>query len=80
MEPNYREILLRLIGSLTLADHMGDASEDALQALKMAMPERAEEIDEMEWEDLGSWLGKSHGVTTLVDTPLWDPDDEGGGA
>lgn len=75
-QPDYRKILLQLIGSLTLADHMGDASNDMDTALRMALPECVDEIDELEWEDLGEWLCKKHGVTTLHGTPLWEPEDD----
>ena len=69
-DPDYRQILLQLIGSLTLADHMGDAAGDVAQALKMAG------LD-IEWDDLnelGARLGQM-GVTTLHGTPLSSDDD-----
>lgn len=71
MSQTDREILLQLIGSLTLCDHMGDVSNDVETALKR--------IDlDIEWADLdelGTELGK-RGVTTLYGTPLASDVDE----
>lgn len=63
-----REVLLKLIASLTLCDHMGDVSNDvskALELIGMPWPE------DVEWEDLGDWLGRQ-GITTLYGTSLVD--------
>jgi hypothetical protein len=71
-EPDPREVLLLLVASLTLADHMGDASNDALMALKRIGIE-----PDCEWEDLGVWLGKKYGTKTLYGTSFEeDPLDE----
>lgn len=66
-----RQLLLRFIGSLTLADHMGDVSNDIDFVLRRIMP------DIGEWEelsDLGDELGR-RGITTLYGTSL-APEDE----
>lgn len=63
----HRRVLLELIGSLTLCDHMGDAADDINKALKMIGLK-------IEWDDLsdlGTKLGKM-GVTTLWGTSLAD--------
>lgn len=70
-EPDYRTILLSLIGSLTLCDHMGDVSNDVQEALDQI----GLKIEWDEWHELGAALGKM-GVTTLLGTPLSDADDE----
>lgn len=70
-EPNYKDILLQLIASLTLSDHMGDVAGDIDGALKQAG------VD-IEWDDLsdlGRKLGKM-GVTTLYGTKLGEDEDE----
>jgi hypothetical protein len=69
--PDYRDILLRLIGSLTLADHMGDISDDVTTALKMA----GIDVEWEDWDDLGSALHKM-GVTTLHGTSLSSDDED----
>lgn len=76
--PDYRTILLRLCGSLTLCDHMGDVCGDVFEALKQAMPEVDFDAEDMPMDlsDLGTWLGKNHGVTTLHETPLYDPEED----
>ena len=62
-----RELLLSLCGTLTLADHMGDVSNDVLYVLKkLGMPK---EVLEAGWENLGEELGKL-GVQTLYGTKL----------
>lgn len=67
MEPDYKQILLQFIASLTLDENEGDLSESIATVLDM--------IDEhIEWEDLndlGTKLGKM-GVTTLNGTSLVD--------
>jgi len=62
---NYREIILKFIGSLTLADHMGDVTNDIEQVLGLLGIK-------IEWNDLtelGTALGNM-GVTTLRGTSL----------
>lgn len=68
---DYKAILLALIGSLTLADHMGDASTDIDEALdQIGMKIEYEDLG-----DLGTILGRDHGVKTLHGTDLYDVDD-----
>ncbi|KKK84011.1 hypothetical protein LCGC14_2787650 [marine sediment metagenome] len=66
---DYRKLLLQFIGSLTLADHLGDVSDDIDTVLKR--------LDvSVEWDELGELgdaLGKM-GVTTLYGTSLVDDD------
>ena len=73
---NERELLLNLIGSLTLCDHMGDVADDVIHVLKKLGIEtpHADEHDEW-WPGLRRDLD-ALGVTTLNGTKLYDPDDE----
>ena len=59
-EPDYKTILFNLIANLTLAEHMGDASNYADDALKAA----GLDTSEIEWEDVGKWLC-TQGLSTL---------------
>ena len=68
---DYRAILLQLIGSLTLCDHMGDVSNDVSTVLERI----GLDIEWDEWDELGKALHEM-GVTTLVGTELWNEDDE----
>ena len=69
----YRDLLLSLVGSLTLCDHMGDVSNAVDECLKrVGMPQ---EVLDADWKDLGKELGKL-GVKTLYGTELYDPDDD----
>lgn len=62
-----RDILLQLIGSITLADHIGDVAEDVWYALKkIGIPPPA---DIGALNELGDWLG-SQGITTLYGSSL----------
>jgi fibrillarin-like rRNA methylase len=70
-DPDYRLLLLQFIGSLTLADHMGDVSNDVSDVLERM----GVEIEWDEWEDLRSKLG-AMGITTLHGTSLKDDDDD----
>lgn len=67
---DYRALILAFVGSLTLADHMGDVSNDVEQVLKLL----GVKIEWYEWGELGSALGKM-GVTTLYGTSLSDDDE-----
>jgi hypothetical protein len=72
--PDYKAILFGLIGSLTLADDLGDVVDDVKRALKLS----GVEIDDDDWyelNDLGRLLGKL-GFTTLYGTSLADDEDE----
>ena len=67
-----REILLSLIASLTLCDHMGDVADDVCTVLKMLS---------IEYDDTGDWeldVGRamySLGVKTLHGTEVGGDDD-----
>lgn len=70
---NHTDLLLKLIGSLTLCDHMGDVSNDVdkvLRELDINVP------GDLEWEDLGDWLARNLGVTTLNGTSLLNEEEE----
>ena len=62
---NYRTLLLQLLASLTLCDHMGDVSNNIATVLK--------KLDiRLEWDDF-SELGRKlaeKGITTLMGTKL----------
>ena len=74
-EQDYRALLLQFIASLTLADHMGDVSNDIDQVLKRLGLEPPLEIyDGDGLGALGTWLGKQ-GVTTLYGTSMLEDDD-----
>lgn len=69
-----RDFCLSLIGSICLADHMGDAANDiwrALEKLGITPPDEVSDLTE-----LSTWLGKEHGVKTLYGTALYDPNDD----
>jgi hypothetical protein len=66
-----RVVLLQLIASLTLCDHMGDVGNDVTEALKLI----GLEIRWDDWPDLGRALAKM-GVTTLWGTSLDDGDGD----
>jgi hypothetical protein len=70
MADEMKDLLLSLIGSLTLADNMGDVQEDIMSALQQLGPP----YDHLEWEELSDLtreLGKL-GVKTLRGTSLGD--------
>ena len=66
----YRALLLQFIASLTLADHMGDVSNDVVTVLKRL----GLDIEWDEWNELSAALSRM-GVTTLYSTTLGDDDD-----
>ena len=66
-KPDYRKILLSLIASLSLDDHMGDVSGSVSEALKQAEIE----IEWEDWEELQRGL-HAQGIETLWDTSLED--------
>lgn len=70
---DYRNLLLQFIGSLTLADHLGDVGNDIETVLKRLDLK----IDWDEPHELGQALGKM-GITTLYGTRLLE-EDEGHG-
>lgn len=67
---DHRALLLSFIGSLCLADHMGDAADATVEVLKR-MDIRIEWDD---WNELRAKLGKM-GITTLYGTSLVSEDD-----
>lgn len=72
-EPDYRAILINLCCSAGLADHMGDMAEDIWRALKQAGIEPPEGVDSL--GQLGTWLGLTHGGTTVWGTSVTDDGD-----
>ena len=74
MADEMKELLLGLIGSITLADHLGDVAADVQHVLKML----GAPYDSLEWgalNELGPELGKL-GVKTLYGTSLSDRDGD----
>lgn len=71
-----REILLRLCGSLTLCDHMGDVSGDVHEALNLAgVPKEKGEHDSWE-EDVVDRIAQAGVTVTLYGTSLSIADDD----
>lgn len=66
----WERLVMEFIGSLTLADHMGDAAEDTQYLLAIL----GHEPEWDDWPDLMKWLA-SRGVTTLYGTSLASEDD-----
>jgi hypothetical protein len=64
-EEGYKELLLQLIGSLTLCDHLGDVADD----VQIVLDRLGLDITWTEWEELGDALGQM-GITTLLGTSL----------
>ena len=70
-DDEWESLILKFIGSLCLADHLGDVGEDVQEVLKQIG-------HEPEWDDfsdLMKWLHK-RGVTTLHGTTLGDEEEE----
>lgn len=64
-EPNYKELLLQFLASLTFADHMGDAGSNMREVCKrIGLPHDWDDFD-----DLGRIL-KNMGVTSLYGTAI----------
>ena len=64
-----RQVLINLVASLTLADHMGDAMDDAYQALKLI------DIDLPYFDEDGElmgWLRDNHSARGIWDSSLVD--------
>lgn len=74
METDYKEILLQLVASLTLAEDFGDVSESIDGALRKAGFNAPKYYSYGEEEELTEWLIKQ-GVTTLWGTELSMPED-----
>jgi hypothetical protein len=70
-EPDYRDVLLKLIGSITSSEHIGDVGGNVQCALKMINID----IEWDEWDELRRALA-AMGVTTLFGTPLAYPEDD----
>lgn len=66
-----RALMLSFIASLTLADHMGDVSND----VEMVLKRLGVEIEWGEWDELGRALGRI-GVKTLYGTDLTDGEED----
>lgn len=67
------ELVLQLVASLQLADHMGDASSDVDKFLEMAgIHLEADDMDESPYWDALAGMG----VTTLYGTTLSPRDDD----
>jgi hypothetical protein len=64
-------LLLKLIASLTLADHLGDVVDDVRKVLQLAEIE----IEWDSWEELAEALAE-RGITTLYGTSLARDEDE----
>jgi hypothetical protein len=61
----WETLILSFIGSLCLADHMGDVSNEIDTVLKVLGHDHGWD----DFEELMTWLGK-RGVTTLNGSPL----------
>lgn len=69
---DYKLVLLELIGSLTLCDHMGDVANDVTYVLeKLEMRDVLEQGSEDNdwWPGIAKGL-HSHGIKTLYGTEL----------
>lgn len=74
-----RQILINLIASLSLADHMGDVASDCEEALKqigIAMPPDYDgsQYDEW-WHQLAHFLSAQHGAQTVWGTSLAEDEE-----
>ncbi len=67
-DTEYRNLLLSLIASLTLSDHMGDVSNDVHTCLRR-IPDIPNDVLSCDWEELGPRLGRM-GIKTLYGTEL----------
>lgn len=70
---DHKTILLNLIAGASLADHMGDMAGDLFKALKLMgvdVPDCVTNVDQ-----LGAYLGKEYGATTLYGTDLYNEED-----
>lgn len=73
-ETNERQVLINLVTSLCLADHMGDAMTYALEALKQIGIEVPQSIFDEEDGDgsLMRWLALYHRARTVYGTDVLD--------
>lgn len=72
-DPDYKDILYRLIASMSLCDHMGDVMSDCMYALKDTGIKLPDEVDEI--SKLMPYMFREQGITkTSVGS---DIDDEG---
>jgi len=75
-EPNYKELLLSLIASMTLADHMGDVCDDVQTVMdKMGIECSVDLSGEGDAQDFKRLL-HNMGAKTVYGTEIWDADDE----
>jgi len=67
-----RKILINLVASMSLADHMGDVFEDCVKALKDAGIDWPGTDDGMQkpLDQLTAWLVTHHGAESVWGTPL----------
>lgn len=65
-----REILLSLLASLSLCDHIGDVAADVFKALELLGMDVSEEVESL--DDVGRWLYRTYGVKTLYGTDFED--------
>ena len=73
---DYEALLLQLLGSLTLCDHMGDVADDVLAVMGRLGIEDAYDDEYDDWKrSIGRTL-HDLGVTTLYDSELWCADDD----
>lgn len=73
-----RQVLINLVGSLSLADHMGDAFSDSLKALALVGIEVPKDSEaRYDWEELATWLAENHNAETVWGTSLKSEPDEG---
>ena len=78
-EHDPRQVVINLVASLSLADHMGDAYEDAALALEQVGVELPDDLDSYgkePWEALGKYLGQHHAAETVWGTSMGPELDE----
>lgn len=68
---DHKQLLLQLIASLTLADHMGDVANSVTFVLKKL----GYDWEWEEWYELRNHLGRA-GITTLYGTEVGGDDDD----
>ena len=64
---DYRRLLLELLSSLSLCDHMGDVADDVDYVLKKLGIEETPHL-----EEVGRFLETEYGITTLYGTAFED--------
>tara|TARA_R110002074_G_scaffold262994_1_gene435098 strand:+ start:12229 stop:12465 length:237 start_codon:yes stop_codon:yes gene_type:complete len=75
-----RQVLINFIASLSLADHLGDAYDNAIQALKqigiVVDDDFLMDHPEGGLDAIGEWLARHHDAQTVWGTSLLDDDDD----